>query len=146
MLKPRHFLLAAVVTLALSACITAPEPTVSAVDSNGIEIPAWLDLAGTGHPARDLTWVGETDLLVALSSRNNADEWCVVLALKPAEGDPGVTTGSSCVSPAKFADQGVGIRIGNETVSGNARIFPDGYTGPIEEGWVRVNDNLAVRE
>ncbi|MBH0083887.1 hypothetical protein [Salinibacterium sp. SWN167] len=132
--------------LALSACSGASGPQLAIMEEGGnAQLPEWLEHDGR-LPLTDLTKIGEVDDLIVFASRNDDGEWCMIAALAPTAEHEEWAAGTSCSSPALFAERGITVGTASQFSSGGAQLVPDGYTGPIEEGWVRVNDNLAVRE
>jgi hypothetical protein len=132
--------------LALSACSAASGPQLAIMEEGGnAQLPEWLEHDGN-LPLNDLTKIAEVDDLIVFASRNDDDEWCMIAVLTPTAEHEEWAAGSSCSSPALFAERGITVGTGSQFSSAGAQLLPDRYTGPIEDGWARINDNLAVRE
>jgi len=146
MRKPAIVTLAIVAALGLTGCAGASGPQLAVMDGGSeAELPEWLENDGL-LPVINLTKVGEFDDLIVFASRNDADEWCMIAALAPTAEFAAWVSSSSCASPALFDERGITIGLGNQHRSAGVQLIPDNYTGTVDADWVRVNDNLVVRE
>jgi hypothetical protein len=117
------------------------------MDEADAQLPEWAQHL-EDLPTINLTYLGETGEITAYAGRNDDDEWCVIATLPPTpdgDGDDWLVS-NSCVPEAQFAGYGAFVTVNGGGRGGGAHLYPDRYTGTIEEGWVRINDNLAVRE
>jgi len=146
MRKPTVVILAVVAALGLTGCAGASGPQLAVMDGGSeAELPEWLENDDL-LPVIDLTKVGEVDDLIVFASRNDADEWCLIAGLAPTAEFEAWVSSSSCASPALFAERGITVGFGTQYRSAGVQLIPDNYTGTVEVDWVRVNDNLVVRE
>ena len=146
MRTPTIVILGVVAALGLSGCTATSGPQLAVMDgSSETELPDWIENQDR-FPLINLTKIGEVDDLIVFASRNDADEWCVVAGLAPtAEFDEWVAS-SSCASPALFTERGITTGFGTQHRTAGVQLIPDNYTGTVEVDWIRVNDNLVVRE
>ncbi|GAA1219281.1 hypothetical protein [Rhodoglobus aureus] len=146
MRKPIIAIIAVGAALMLTACSTTAGPQLAVMDEGGnAQLPDWVENP-EGIPTIDLTLIGEYDDMTVYASRNDDDEWCVIAALAPLASENDWVVSTACGPAIYFGINGAEIRGGSSTRSGGALLLPDGYTGTIEDGWVRINDNLAVWE
>jgi len=146
MRKPAIVILAVVAALGLTGCAGASGPQLAVMDGGSeAELPEWLENQDR-LPMINLTKIGEVDDLIVFASRNEADEWCIIAALAPTAEFDEWGASSSCASPALFDEQGITVGLGTQHKSAGVQLIPDNFTGPVEVNWVRVNDNLLVRE
>jgi hypothetical protein len=146
MRKPTIVILAVIAVLGLTGCTGASGPQLAVMDGGSeAELPEWLENDDT-LAVINLTKVGEVDDLIVFASHNDADEWCVIATLAPTDEFAAWVASSSCTSPALFDEQGITVGLGNQHRAAGVQLIPDNYTGTIEADWVRVNDNLLVRE
>jgi len=134
------------VLCALVACSGSAEPELAIMGDGRDQLPAWVGDAA-GLPVEDLTRVADVDGLHVFASRDGDSNWCVVLVIEPTSQGSDWGAASSCTPGQQFAEEGARVEATAPSGrSGGALLLPDGYSGDIEEGWERVNDNLAIRQ
>jgi hypothetical protein len=129
---------------ALTAC-TAAEPELAIMGETPAELPAWVS-ESAGLPVNDLSHVAGVDYLEVFASRDNKDNWCVVLAIEPTSEGSDWAASASCAPSERFTTDGVWVEAAASSARrGGALLLPDDFSGEIGDDWERVNDNLAVR-
>ncbi len=132
-----------ITALALSACANTAEPELAIMGATPTALPTWT-VGADSLPDNNLTHVGTKERLDVFASRNDDDQWCVVLIIAASpEGEDG-SSASACKGSADFAEGGAATSVAGAN-PGGAWLLPDGFSGELLEGWERVNDNLAVQ-
>ena len=129
-----------VAAAAITACSGTADPQLALMAETPAQLPGWF----TNPPIEDLAQVGSVDQLNVFAGRDGEDNWCVVLAIEPTTGGPDWMAASSCAPSERFAAEGVSVTI-SSTRDSSALLLPDDFSGQMEDGWERINDNLAVR-
>jgi hypothetical protein len=130
---------------ALTACSGAAEPELALLGGAPAELPAWVD-EPDGLPVKDVAHVADVDHLSVFAGRDDAGQWCVVLALHPTSEGSDWGVAASCAASEQFAADGVWVTASPPSARfGGALLLPDDFSGEIGDDWERVNDNLAIR-
>ncbi|MDN5790443.1 MAG: hypothetical protein L0H25_06185 [Micrococcales bacterium] len=145
MSKTKGSLLLVGAAIALTACSGAGEPELAIMGEAPAKLPAWIS-GSAEMPVNDLTHVADVGHLKVFASRDDQDDWCVVLAIEPTSKGSDWAAAASCAPSARVAADGVSVRaVASSTRGGEARLLPDDSSGEIGKGSERVGDNLAVR-
>jgi hypothetical protein len=109
------------------------------------ELPGWVS-EPAGLPVHELAHVADVGHLNVFASRDDEDDWCVLLAVEPTSEGSDWAAGASCAPSKSFSSGGVWVEAtASSGRHGGAWLLPDGFNGEIGSDWERVNDNLAIR-